>query len=171
MGIRNAALWLTGALVLSGCASTSLEGQPFFDGIEQPPSDRGYLYFLRPAGPIGSAVVPTIEVDKLPVGTLPAGSYFRTELPAGSYRVKSTTPPVISGSENKEFTLRVQNGATYFIVDQQSTSPYSDGRTLGRVNDGSYGGTRFYFRYALMEQASALRALEYCRLSPSLTRN
>lgn len=152
---------------LSGCLSSpDLTGQPFFTSIEQPPADQAYIYFLRPDGPIGTGLVPRIKIDGREVGTLPSGSYFRTAVTSGTYRIESTTPPILSGAKDKSFELRVESGNTYFIADQQSSSAFSDGATLGEIDEGRFGGIRFYFRYALMDQDEALRALEYCRQSP-----
>ena len=71
---------------------------------------------------------------------------------------------------NKRFDINVENGKVYFIADQIGTSAYNDGQTLGEPDDASFGGTRFYSRYALVPTEEALRAIKWCQVVPAAAR-
>ncbi|TVT80180.1 DUF2846 domain-containing protein [Pseudomonas sp. H3(2019)] len=168
---RCALLWaclFASLTLLTGCISgPDLKGQPFFTPPSEASPDQATVYFYRTAASIGNGVAPTIHVDGKAIGSLPSGGYFKANIPAGKYRVESTSPPIISGMVNKRFDISVENGKVYFIADQISTSAYEDGQSLGEVDDGRYGGTRFYFRYALVPTEQALRSIKWCQKVPA----
>ena len=167
---RHSLLWaclLAALTLLTGCiGGPDLKGQPFFAPPAESSPDQATLYFYRTTATIGDAVAPTIAIDGKAVSSLPSGGYFKTTITAGKHTIESTSPPIISGMVNKRFDLNVEKGKVYFIADQGGTSPYDDGQTLGEVNDGRFGGTRFYFRYALVPEEQALRAIKWCQKVP-----
>lgn len=153
--------------LLGGCSTgPDLKGQPFFSAVEQAQPDQATLYFYRPAASVGYFVTPTIKVDGNAIGVLPSGGFFKTTLPAGRYRIESTSPPFVSSSVNKRFDLSVENGKVYFIADQTSSLAFSDKQALGEVNDAYYSGAHFFFRYALVPEEEALRAIKWCQQVP-----
>lgn len=171
---RSTLLWasLFAALAsLTGCISgPDLKGQPFFTSPAEPRADEATVYFYRTAASIGDGVAPTIQVDGRAVGSLPSGSFFKAGMPAGKHSIASTSPPIISGMVNKRFDINVENGKVYYIADQLSTSAYTDGQTLGEVDEGSFGGTMFYSRYALVPAEEALRSIKWCQELPATAR-
>ncbi|MCO7579867.1 MULTISPECIES: DUF2846 domain-containing protein [Pseudomonas chlororaphis group] len=167
----RALLWL-GLLaslnLLGGCAGgPDLNAQPFFTPATDVRADQATLYFYRATATIGYGIAPAIKINGKTISSLPSGGYFKTHLPAGTYRIDSTSPPLITNMVNKHFDLKVENGQTYYIADQISTSPFNDGLTLGAVDDGSFGRTRYYFRYALLPEEQALRSIQWCRQVPT----
>lgn len=167
---RPALLWLcllATLTLLTGCiGGPDLKGQPFFTPPAESSPDHATVYFYRTAASIGDAVAPTIQVDGKTISSLPSGGYFKATIPAGKHTVDSTSPPFISGKVNKRFEINVENGKVYFIADQISTSAYNDGQTLGEADDASFGGTRFYSRYALVPTEEALRGIKWCQRVP-----
>jgi hypothetical protein len=167
---RTALLWvglLASLTLLSGCAAgPDLKGQPFFTAVEQAQPEQATLYFYRPAASVGYFVTPTITINGNAVGVLPSGGFFRTTVPAGSYRIESTTPPFVSSSVNKRFDLNVESGHVYFIADETSSRAFGDDHALGEVNDAYYSGAHFYFRYALVPAEEALRTIKWCQQVP-----
>lgn len=168
---RCTLLWASlfaGLASLTGCiGGPDLTGQPFFTSPAEPRPDEATVYFYRTPASIGNGVAPTILVDGRTIGTLPSGSFFKAGIPAGKHSVASTSPPFISGLVNKRFDITVENGKVYYIADQLSTSAYKDGQTLGEVDDGRFGGTMFYSRYALVPAEEALRSIKWCQELPA----
>ncbi|MFK3797288.1 DUF2846 domain-containing protein [Pseudomonas sp. NPDC088444] len=167
---RLTLLWaclLATLTLLTGCISgPDLKGQPFFTPPAETSPDQATLYFYRTAASIGDAVAPTIHIDGKAISSLPSGGYFKATVPAGKHTIDSTSPPVISGKVNKHFDINVENGKAYFIADQVGTSDYHDGQTLGGVDNASFGGERFYSRYALVPTEEALRGIKWCQRVP-----
>ena len=171
---RPALLWLCLLATLSllaGCiGGPDLKGQPFFTPPAESSPDHATVYFYRTAASIGDGVAPTIQIDGRVISSLPSGGYFKSIIAAGKHTVDSTSPPFISGKVNKRFDINVENGKVYFIADQIGTSAYNDGQTLGEPDDASFGGTRFYSRYALVPTGEALRAIKWCQVVPAAAR-
>lgn len=159
---------LAGLASLTGCiGGPDLAGQPFFTPPAESSPDHATVYFYRTSASIGDGVAPTILIDGNAVGSLPSGGFFKASIAAGKHKVDSTSPPIISGKVNKHFDISVENGNVYYIADQVGTSPYKDGQTLGEVDDGRFGGTVFYFRYALVPAEEALRSVKWCQKVPA----
>lgn len=153
-------------IALYGCSTSDLTGRPFFDTLEVPTADRATLYFYRVEPTIAASAPAQITINGHSTGELPGGSYFVTRLPAGLYHITSSISPLLASRDNSAFDLRVENGKTYFIADQEDTSPFkADGLGLAPESSGSYMRTMFYFRYALVSQEEALRSLKWCRQS------
>lgn len=154
--------------LLSGCiGGPDLEGQPFFTPPAVSSPDKATVYFYRTPVTIGGPVTATIQIDGKVINKLPSGGYFKVSVPAGKYRVESIAPPIV-GKTSKQFDINVENGKVYFIADQVSTSDYEDGQTLGKVDDGQYSRQHYYFRYALVPAAEALRTIIWCQKVPAI---
>ncbi|WBG66476.1 DUF2846 domain-containing protein [Pseudomonas citronellolis] len=161
-----AAVAVATSLLLAGCSTSNLEGRPFFDTLEAPRADQATLYFYRVMPTIAAKVPATITVNGNTAGELLGGSYFVIHLPAGKYHIKSSTSPLLASRDNSAFDLQVESGKTYFIADQENTEPFkADGQLLGLESHANYQRSPFYFRYALVTQDEALRALKWCQKS------
>ena len=164
-------LFLLGTLVfIQGCSTTStLKGQSFYHGPASVSEDKATIYFYRPPHPIGNAVTQNISIDGVPVGTLPDGSYFVTEVAGGTHEVVSARSNWIDGNiADAKFPLTVEVGKTYFVTQQTSQLPYNDDRSLAPVYKGSFGLVTHYFRWARVPQKEAEIWMQICRRSPVL---
>lgn len=168
---RCALLWaglLAGMISLTGCISgPDLTGQPFFTPPAESNPNQATVYFYRTTASIGSGVAPTLSIDGKAISSLPSGGYFKVGITAGKHTVDSTSPPILTNMVNKRFDINVENGKVYYIADQLGISPYTDGQTLGEVDDGRFGGTVFYARYALVPAEEALRSIKWCQQVPA----
>jgi hypothetical protein len=157
---------LVAAIALSACTTADLSGQPFFGTLEATRPGQATLYFYRVKPTIAANVPATITINGKTAGELLGGSYFVTRVPAGHYRITSSTSPLLASRDNSSFDLQVDDGKNYFVADQEDTTPFTDDSlTLGEATSGRYMRTMFYFRYALVPQDEALRALKWCQRS------
>lgn len=157
--------------LLNGCSTgPDLKGQPFFTAPDPAQPGQATLYFYRPTASVAYFVTATIALNDKVVGVLPSGGYFKTLVPAGHYRVESTSPSIGSGKADTRFDLDVENGKVYFIADQTSPSAFNDAHTVGEVSDAYYSGAHYFFRYALLPQEQALRTIKWCQQVPEAAR-
>ncbi|MCG8909305.1 DUF2846 domain-containing protein [Pseudomonas sp. DP-17] len=165
----RSAAWMVAATLLSACSTVDLTGQPFFYMLEQPHPDQATLYFYRVKPTLGSKFSRTISINGKAVGQLPGGSYFVTHADAG--RIHVVAEAVIGNESDTEFDLDIEEGKTYFIADQENTSPYeNDGKALSSTIEARFRPTTYYYRFALVPMDDALRALKWCQQSPPVSK-
>lgn len=162
----RAIFWIALIVLLGGCTGPSLEGRPFFTGAPPVVTDQATLYFYRNNATMYGSVAPTITINGKPTAFLVAGGYFSVVLPAGHYKIESTSPPILSTMKNTAFEIDLQKGMAYFISHEVGESPFADGRTLGAVEDARFSGEEFFFRYAHVPAGQATEAMKWCRLIP-----
>jgi PBP1b-binding outer membrane lipoprotein LpoB len=131
----TAAIALTAALVLSGCASVPMASQSADTQAKsfRPATDQASLYIYRNES-LGRAVKMAVLIDDKPVGTTVAESYIHQTLPPGKH-------VIVSKAENDtSVSIDMKAGQTY-VVWQEVKMGFVSARSALHVVDAQKGQT------------------------------
>ena len=111
--IRNwRVLCAVGGVVLGAAGCATQQGMPYQDMSASIPAldaDHGRLYFFRETGVLGAASGSQVRVNDQPVGTMPMGTFFYVDEPAGEYTITT------SSARDKPLMVKLDGGDTKYV--------------------------------------------------------
>jgi hypothetical protein len=111
--IRNwRMLCAVGCVVLAAAGCATQQGTPYQDMSASIPTldaEHGRLYFFRETGALGMASGSQVRVNDQPVGSMPMGTFFYVDEPAGEYTITT------SSARDKPLTVSLDGGDTKYV--------------------------------------------------------